>query len=185
MKKRKISLVAALAAAAMVTTSMTAYAFWNAGYNGANAAADPAVVEIGEGEVVNTTLALSEVLSSGSDLVPTSVTAQPGQVQAVVFAVNVKWTSVGNGSLISGVEAPLAIALSDIKIGNDSLEDADKGLFNLAYSETTVVGDNAAGADATITITMNEPADEAQYGRVAGKDLAFTFTFSVDGTTQD
>lgn len=177
-KKKQSSIIVALVVIAIVSTTTMAFAFWYSGYNG-DVKTEAGVVEIGEGKVVDTTLTLVDMgLTPGKSLIPKNITPTGDDVNEITFAVKVKWKSdVGGG--LTGVTAPLAIRVTDIKDGLDSLSSVDQGLFAISYGTPQVVGDSDEGIDVSIVVTMAEPVDEDQYARVAGKNLDFTFEFSV------
>ena len=170
MKQRK--LVIGLLIMLAVAVSGFTFAFWGSIQEDTTASGD---ITIGTGRTVTTTAVYSS--QTAGVLVPNgleSESVEANAVSSITFTFNVDWDDNADYT-----------AASDLTISTVSIENSNEvdvsALFNVAFPNPVIqLTPNAAAQAVTITITMNEPADQAAYDLVAGLAITFTFNFSVD-----
>lgn len=174
MKQRKL-VIGLLVMLAVVVSGFT-YAFWAGTItDGTGSAAGS--VQIGEGEPV--TIAVSVGAQDGStlDLVPAGfIEDTEAQDDEIIVTFAVTWTD--DDALAGIADADLLASVTNIEVG---------GVAN-PYTLISVVpsGLNAStiGLGNTVVlsfvVTMGEPADQTEYTAVAGKEITFDLTFSVN-----
>lgn len=169
MKQRK--LVIGLLVMLAVAVSGFTFAFWGSIQEDTTASGN---ITIGTGRTVTTTAVYSE--QTAGVLVPSGLenqSAQNNAVSSITFTFNVDWDDNADYTAASD------LTITTVSIQNSNLDDVSS-LFNVAFPNPVIsLTPNAAAQAVTITITMNEPADQAAYDLVAGLAITFTFEFSV------
>lgn len=173
-KKLVIGLLVMLA----VLVSGFTYAYWAAGI-AADSDTGIETITVGTGETVTSTVTLGSASISSGTLVPAGF-AVGGDVTSVTLTWTTSWASTGLDA--SGLTSTMTVAL--VSVENPSSADVSD-LFNVSLNNGgsyTIISD---GANVTViaTITMDEPADYAEYASVAGLEIDFTFSFSVAAST--
>lgn len=143
------------------------YAYWGGSING-SPANDNETIEIGEGQEITTVVELTKTVVGGK-LVPIGRAVEATDVEEVVLTFDVLWTDTDEAS--HGADGVLTITpLFDNNPAN---------LLNVVVN-----GDGAITAGTTqtitLTITLTEPADLAEYELVANKTFTLAITFSVE-----
>ena len=104
----------------------------------------------------------------GKVLVPSTAVLKPGDVTEIVLTYNVRI----NEPISSNLD--LTVTYSDVKIGLDS---TNKDLVNISINLAT--SDlNSTDVLVTVTVTLNEPTNEAQYNAIKNQPITFTLTFT-------
>lgn len=164
-KKRLTALALLLA----FITSGGMFAYWATNVLGTTANATPKIT-IGVGDPVNTTLTLTPTVVGGN-LVPAGFATKTHDVEQIVHTYQVQLTS--NQNAAEGTMAELNV------VYNNSAH----ALINVAIDKPSqaIVVDGAV-VTVTITITLTEPADEAEYLQVANQefDISLTFTATIN-----
>lgn len=184
--RRRGLVIGLLIMLALVTSGFT-YAYWASSVTGNNNTAT-GTITIGEGDVVSTAVVVGNELSAG-ELVPAGLSgiSQGNPVEYVMLQFSVTWTSTG--SKASGYQGTLGFAASNIQIDGSAVH---AGLVGITFQiGGTVTGANfdgngntqilADGAAVTVwvKVVLSEPATQAAYNAIAGKDITFTGTFTV------
>lgn len=144
------------------------YAYWGGSISELSKD-DNETVEIGEGQDVITTVKLTKEVAGGK-LVPSGRKVEATDVEEVVLTFDVLWTDEDAAS--HGAVGELTITTS-FEEGNPA------NLLNVVVNGD---GEIIAGTAQTITltITLDEPANLAEYELVAGKIFTLAITFSVE-----
>ncbi len=176
MKKRSL-LIVMLIMLALVTSGFT-YAFWAAGI-AADSETATGTIQVGTGETVTSTVNVAAAVNSqGADeLVPAGFAAT-GKIESLTLTFSVDWDSTGLDA--SSLQSTLTVALTAAV--NESSANV-LSLFNAAFNGVgdgtyTIVSDGSA-VSVVVTITMDEPANQAEYNLVAGQEIVLSFSFSV------
>ncbi len=157
---RKLSLF--VIALVLIGGSALAFAWWDN-----LTVEEEETITIGEGVTLEV-LAVAEV-PEGKALVPAGVILKADDVDEVELTYNVKLDT----------EVPEALDLdvvsSNIEIGGDATY---AGLVNIDISlaESTV---NDVDVLVTVTVTLDEPADQTEYDAIVNQDITFTLTFTA------
>jgi len=143
------------------------YAYWGGLIHGPEVETDEETIEIGKGQDVTTVVELTKTVVGGK-LVPSGRKVEPTDVEQVVLTFDVLWTDADEAS--HGADGVLTVTpLFDSNPAN---------LLNVVVN-----GDGAITAGTpqtiTLTITLTEPADVAQYNLVANQNFTLEITFSV------
>lgn len=143
------------------------YAYWG-GSISENSKDDNETIEIGEGQDITTVVELTKTVAGGK-LVPSGRKVEATDVEEVVLTFDVLWTDTEEAS--HGADGVLTIA--------PVFDNNPANLLNVV-----VDGDGAITAGTTqtvtLTITLTEPADLAEYELVANKTFALEITFKVE-----
>lgn len=175
MKSRKLAIGLLVMLALVVTTGT--FAFWASGING-NTANNSNTIQIGTGDSVTTTVAVTGSASSALDLVPSGREEAGVSVSSITFTFDVTWA--GASDAVSAAGSTGTLNITPVLSGADASELA---LFTVPSASTQAI---TYGDTATITITVEftqEPADFAQYQLIANATLTLDVTFLVDGVT--
>lgn len=158
--KRLITLLLPLLLLSGVSTVTGVYAYWNM-----LTKTQEETVQLGEGVAVTVDVDLIQ----DKALVPAGrLVNSDTQTEKVTLTYNVGFDGVVTETFI------LSVVESDVMIGGD---DTYADLVNIDITAPDTV-DNAGGT-VTVEVTLDEPADEATYIAVAGKDITFTLTFTT------
>ncbi|PKK97292.1 MAG: hypothetical protein CVV58_02010 [Tenericutes bacterium HGW-Tenericutes-3] len=178
---RQKKLVIGLLVMLSLLVSGFTYAYWAAGI-AADSETAVGTISVGTGETVTSTVNVAAAVNSqgSDDLVPAGFAAT-GKITSLTLTFSVDWDSTGLDA--SGLSSTLTVALTGATNGTPAQDAAVLALLNAAFNGAgdgtyTVISDGSA-VSVVITITMDEPANQTEYGYVAGQDLDLTFSFSV------
>jgi hypothetical protein len=174
MRSKKLVIGLLLLLAVVFTTGT--FAYWASSVAGDDATTT-GTITIGTGNQVTTTVSLGAAVNSqGSDALVPAGFAESGKIVSLTLSFDVDWASTGLDA--SGLTGGLAVTY-DAAVNTTNSDDV-KTLFNVSgLTGYTIDTDDATSTTVTITITMNEPSDLAEYELVAGEDVILTFTFTV------
>lgn len=165
MKTRKL-VILAIALIAIIATSVATFAYWDSLQDD-----DTVVLAAGEGVTLTAT---ANAYAEGN-LVPNddAIIMKAGDVKSITVTYQVELDK----GFTSGVT--LNVAVSNITVGGVAVtEDADVDVINIDYTESfTMVSDTAT--EVTFIVTMDEPATQAAYNKVANKEIKFDVTFTA------
>ena len=173
MKNKKRGLAILLALTGLFATVGTSLAYWASSVSG-NTQNATGTIPVGTGDAVTTTVDVT-AFTSGKVLVPTGeVTDTATQTDSVAMIFPVTWTSTdGDGA---GATGTLTVAKTALTVGGG----ADTyDLVNVAIPGPVGITADAPATNVTVTVTLDEPANQAQYDAVAGKTIVITFSFTV------
>ena len=182
MKKRGL-VIGLLIMLAVITSGFT-YAFWAAGV-AADSETATGTISVGTGNTVTSTVNVAAAVNSqgADDLVPAGF-AETGKITSLTLTFSVDWDSTGLDA--SNLQSTLTVALT---AATNPTPTSVLSLFNASFNgagaggnEYIVVTDGDA-VSVVVTITMDEPADKAEYDLVAGLDILLTFSFTVAAST--
>lgn len=198
--KKKI-VIASIALIAMFGTTAGAFAYWIHGVNAASVDS-PLDIQIGKGEVIDTTLSLASMLSNqgANELIPTHITPKAGQVTSVTQTGTIVWTADEAANLFTGTTGTLSVALTSVYVSGDAtkadLLGSNLGIDTSGAAVPLFTVELVAPNPATLTLQstvdntptpvalellfkMSEPSTKAVYDSVATKNLTFAVTLSV------
>jgi hypothetical protein len=188
MKQRKL-VIGLLVMLAVLASGFT-YAFW-AGSVGAPAeGSDSVIVNIGEGNAVTTIFALSaETVSAGTDLVPTGMANDAGEVTSFTISFDVAWNNQAlSGSSLTGSVTTGTLNFSNVVTVKDDSGDvvtvsgaAALVVVTPNVANPTTITLNATAVTLSVTITLTEPINVAQYNDIVNGTITLAFTFNVTG----
>ncbi len=188
MKSRKLVITLLLVLAFVFTTGT--FAYWASGVNGPTDGTTTGTVTIGSGDAVETSFVLSDVTAAGGDLVPASqLSNSPGEsVDSVTVTYGVQWTEDTATSQLDGTTstAPITVTWSiSADNGGTDVSTLAQSLINISAdggnaSELTL---DAAAQNFSFDITMDEPADQAEYNDISGANITITLTYSLGTVT--
>lgn len=185
-------IIALLIMLSLVLTSGT-FAYWSSYVEG-TATEATGTLEVGSGDIVETRFDLTSEFNSGGLLVPVgqAVNSNEGAVEAIDLAFDIQWVEDEAVTQMLGVDSVGQIQIShEVVITLDGVE-LDKELYaniyalvNVAYNEAnaTELTLDAAPSTFAFQITLDEPADQAEYNLIANANIAITFSYTID--TQD
>lgn len=181
-------IIALLLMLSLVLTTGT-FAFWANVVEGTSTEATGSLV-VGSGNSVQTTFSLTNDLNSGGYLVPVGQmsNSNEGAVEAIDLSFDVKWLEdeattqlLGTNSVGQiNVAHELVIKLDGVVL-DPELHPNIYSLVNVAYSEANVselLLDSAASTFA-FQITLDEPADQAEYNLIANAEISLIFTYDI------
>ena len=176
--KRKVAVAALILV--MLGGSATAFAYWASGVNVTNPTDETETVTIGTGDTIDSTVTLTETVSSTDVLVPTTITPGSGEVNSVVFTYTVDWTEDNSGSFGDGTLGTLEVDVSNILVGGVADQyDLVNVVITPGDESQAVVLNDAGTYTVTVTVTLKEPANQTEYAAVAGLDITFNVSFTV------
>ena len=188
-KKIRKTLIAFLLMLAFVLTSGT-FAYWATSVEGTSEQA-VGTLTVGSGDDVMTTFDLTNELNSGGYLVPANQVENSGKgaVGAIDLSFDVQWLEDEATSQLAGTNSVGQIVIEHevvIMLDGEVLDAEENAviydLVNVLYNEnnaTELVLDAAASTFA-FQITLDEPADQAEYNLIANAEISITFTYSID-----
>lgn len=186
LRKRLIALLIMLS----LVTSTGTFAYWASTVTGTETTSN-GTLTVGSGESVATTFDITNELDSGGLLVPVThaVNSNEGAVEAINLSYDVQWLEDEEVSQIDGTSSVADITVVEnvvITLGEtvlDPIENANiYALINVAYNESNAsqLTLDAAAQTFAMQITMDEPADQAEYDMIANAEISITFTFTID-----
>lgn len=190
MKNNKLGkkIIGLLIVLSLVLTSGT-FAYWASYVEGTDSSSNE-VLEIGTGNVVETRFDLSNNLNSGGLLVPVgqAVNSNEGAVEAINLSFDVQWVEDESTSQTSGIGS-----VGDITVGHEVVIELDGvvlnsttyasiyALVNVAYNagNVTELTLDASASTFSFQITLDEPADQAEYDLIATASISITFSYTI------
>ena len=178
MKKQRKLVIGLLLVLALVVSGFT-FAYWASSINVDQAANEGNEIQIGEGEVVQTSVSVTGSTSSALDLVPVGREVADVSVSSITYTFDVLWDGTTDTSA-TGAKADLTVtpALSGAAA-------AELLLFTVTNSHSSAT-EITYGSTTTVTITVTfttEPANAAQYDLIANKALTLTVAFALGTVT--
>jgi len=177
MFKSKKLVALGLAAVALFSTVGVSLAYWASAVNGASAN-KTATINVGAGTTISTSVSVSDFVAS-KQLVPTGYASDgyndTNEVESVTVAFSVSWESTGDDA--NGAVKTLTITQTGYTVGGGS---DTYSLINIqaAPAPFSITAD-APAVDVTMTVTMDEPTNLAQYDSVAGLAIVISYSFVV------
>lgn len=141
--------------------SALAFAWWD------NLETSENDITVGVGEGVTISVNLDEQTSG--TLVPEGVVMKTGDIDEVIIDYTV---SLSRSDLVNPLD--LIVTVDNLQVGG---EIAHTGLINVDVTNPGTI--HNASVEVTITITLDEPGDEAAYNAVANEDITFDITFEA------
>lgn len=175
MKNRKL-VVGLLVMLAVVMSTLT-FAYWASGISGDDDVASQTIT-VGTGEAVTTTVVLSKDSQTSGVLVPAGRadnSVEGTAVESVVIQYTVTLDEDQDNNTFDGDEATLSVAYSNLLV--DGVADT-YDLVNISLSYTATIAVDGTQT-VTITVTLDEPANQTEYDAVAGLDITFDLTFTA------
>ncbi len=161
--------------------SVTAGAYWASSFSVTlpGEATGTVTVEVGEGKKVTVITELNAETTGNTDvLIPSNITPVAGETISKSFTVTATWSTKTAGTVGIIQNGTISVVEDSVVITGLSDED-DAALFHVTItpeSSTIQLGSQQAF---TVTVTMTEPVNEAQYIRVAKAVITITFSLEV------
>jgi len=185
LRKKAIALLITLS---LVLTAGT-FAYWANFVEGTSDSAT-GTLEIGTGDVVETTFDLTNSLNSGGLLVPVgqAVNSNVGAVEAIDLAFDVAWNEDEAVTQLDGTSTVGQIGVShdiQITVGGVVLDQTTYAhIYNLLTvdyntsnaSELTL---DAAAETFAFQVSLDEPIDQADYDLIANASISITFSYEI------
>ena len=185
LRKKAIALLITLS---LVLSSGT-FAYWANFVEGTSQEAT-GTLTIGTADVVETKFDITNELNSGGLLVPVgqSANSNAGAVEAIDLSFDVEWQEDEATTQLLGTNTVGQISVShvvEITVGGSVLDAATHAniyaLLNVEYnasnaSELTL---DAAAQTFAFQITLDEPADQAEYDLIANAEISITFSYEI------
>jgi len=182
-------IIALLLMFTVVLTTGT-FAYWANFVEGTSTEAT-GTLQVGSGDSVLTTFNLSSELNSGGLLVPISQAqnSNEGAVEAIDLSFDIKWVEDEVTSQLLGtdsigqmqVDHEVVIMLDGVLL-NPEMHANIYDLVNVQYNEANA-SELLLDADAStfaFQITLDEPADQAEYNLIAYADISVTFSYVIE-----
>jgi predicted ribosomally synthesized peptide with SipW-like signal peptide len=181
-------IMAVLIMIAVVATTGT-FAYWASNVEGTSEQA-MGTLNIGSAESVDTTFDLSNTYNSGGLLVPLGqlVNSNEGAVEEINISYDVAWNEDEAVSQLDGTYTVGQINVSHVVAITVDGEVLDAKKYANIYDLITVTDsqDNPselildeAAKTFGFTVTMDEPADQAEYNLIANASISITFTYDI------
>lgn len=188
MKKRGL-VIGLLVMLAVITSGFT-YAFWagqvqtpiNGTVNG--------VINVGEGNNVTTTVALTGDAFTGGELVPAGFDNDGGEVDEVILTFTVAWNVLSSAGASLDDSASLAdLTITPTVVVKDELDadvTATVGTYvlvtpNVANADEITLG--AAAITISFTVTLTEPDTIAHYNALKNGTIEIEFEFAISNVS--
>ena len=170
--------------------SVTAGAYWASSFT-VNAPAAQATgtvnVTIGQGETITVSTNLNAVTAEAGDtdvLIPNTITAGDGETHTKSFTVTATWSTETTGTV--GIVQSGTISVVEDSVVIEGLSSADseslnavKALFIVTITPESGTIQLGQEPTFTVTVTMTEPANKAQYEIVKNANITITFKLKV------
>ncbi len=175
MFKSKKLVALGLAAVALFSTVGVSLAYWASSVSGASKGVT-GTINVGTGSAVTTQVNVSDIAAvAGQTLVPPGYGGTDGKVESVTLDFSISWNDTAGDS--DGAVGTLAVTRGTYTVGGAADPD---GLVNISANPSNVsITSGASALHVTYTVTLDEPANLAQYNLVAGKAIVINFSFVV------
>lgn len=160
--KRKLIATFIVMIFALAASVGTTYAWWNM-----LSQTEPEQVELGEGDEI----IVSETLTGSGILIPSTETPTGSEVTEVVFTYEVS----ANQEAIEAEVTDLTVVAQNILIGGDNTY-ASLVNIDITPNTGTVSG---TPITVTVTITLDEPADQTAYEAIKNQIITFDIVFTI------
>jgi hypothetical protein len=173
--KKKIAVFALALVMIMATT--ISYAWW-VGTRDASDTWNSNLVLIGEaGDASLVITETSSTYEDGMRLVPTGrIRNAETEIETIAYTASAVWTDGENSKTnYTGILSHTIVVMAGE--GDDGQDVTRLFNVNAEYDDDMTV--NAAATEITITIRMNEPANEEEYNLIAAQSVYFIVTFNV------
>lgn len=188
-RKSRKKVIAFLLMLSLVLTSGT-FAYWASYVEGTSTEAT-GTLEVGSGDSVQTRFDLSNALNSGGLLVPVgqAVNSNEGAVEAIDLSFDVEWKEDEATTQLLGVDSVGQIEVEhevSIVLDGEELSKQDYAhiyaLVNVLYNENnkTELTLDAPAETFAFQITLDEPADQAEYNLIANAEISITFSYKIN-----
>lgn len=188
-KRSRKSVIAFLFLLAFVATTGT-FAYWATAVEGTSTEAT-GTLTVGSGDNVVTTFSLGNELNSGGKLVPAHqvINSGEGAVGAIDLSFDVQWLEDESVSQLAGTNSVGQIIVNDlveIRLNGVLL---DREVHANIYALVHVSYDEANPSELTLDaepstfafqLTMDEPADQAEYNMIANAEISVTFSYEIN-----
>ena len=183
MKKQRKLIIGFMMLLALVVSGFT-YAYWAGSITVTQAANKTDTIKIGTGGTVSTTVAVTGGTSNELDLVPVGREVENTSVSSITYEFDVEWNGASdlNDGKTDATDATALLTATATLTGADQTE---LNLFTVTNSHSTATS-VTYGSTTTVTVTVtftSEPADAAQYAKIAGKELMLTVSFNLGTVT--
>ncbi len=155
-------LLVAIIAFALIGGSVSAFAYWDD-----LSQTESETITLGQG--VTLSVSATATAPAGKVLVPTGVVTKTNDVTSIVLTYDVELDT----SLSS--DLTLDVSASDIQIGGSTTY---ASLANVVVSPTST-GVNSTAVEVTVTVTLTEPATQAEYDAIKNQPITFNLNFNA------
>lgn len=187
--KLRNKIIASLLVLSLVVSAGT-FAYWANNVLGTETTST-GTVTVGSGDSVTTTFDLTNAQDSSGLLVPVgqSANSTAGAVEEIDLSWDVQWLEDEATSQLSGTSSVADITVASdvvITIGETVLDSTTHANIYDLINVTPNAGNateltlDAAAQTFAFQITMDEPADQAEYDLIATASVAITFTYTID-----
>lgn len=188
-KKSRKKVIAFLLMLSLVVTSGT-FAYWASYVEGTSTEAT-GTLTVGSGDTIRTTFTVGNDTNSGGLLVPKVQVLNSGEaaVGAIDLAFDIQWLENEKTTQMLGVDSVGQIKISDEVVITldgkvlDAKEFANiYALVNVQYSKhnVTKMKLDAPASTFTFEVTLDEPADQAEYNMISKAVVSITFSYTID-----
>lgn len=183
MKKRGL-VISLLVLLAVITSGFT-YAFWAAGVTGPDAQVADGTINVGTGESITTSVVLTGDNFSGGVLVPATFGGGGSDVESVSIPLTVAWNASDalgalDGSTTTGT-LQITVTVTATKGGSAVEQTLVDELVNVVRSDAlgNSITLGASAMSVGYTVTLDEPANLADYNAISGAVITVSFSFTV------
>ncbi|QMS85336.1 hypothetical protein [Candidatus Xianfuyuplasma coldseepsis] len=187
--KLKVKIIASLLLVSLVVSAGT-FAYWASNVLGTETTST-GTVTVGSGDSVSTTFDLTNAQDSSGLLVPAGQLANStaGAVGAIDLSWDVQWLEDEVTSQLAGTSSVADITVTSdvvITLGETVLDSTTYANIYALINVTPDAGNatqltlDAAAETFAFQITMDEPADQAEYDLISTASVAITFTYTID-----
>lgn len=188
-RKSRKSVIAFLFLIAFVATTGT-FAYWATAVEGTSAEAT-GTLTVGSGDNVVTTFELGNELNSGGLLVPAHQVINSGKdaVGAIDLSFDIQWLEDEATSQLAGTNSVGQIKVDDKVVIKSNGEVLDREEYANIYALVTVAYNEANPSELTLDaepstfafqVTMDEPANQAEYNLIANAEISVEFSYEID-----
>ena len=181
--------IAFLLMLSLVLTTGT-FAYWATAVEG-TAAEATGTLAVGSGDNVETTFDITNELNSGGLLVPADQlgNSNKGAVDAIDLSFDVQWLEDEEMTQLLGTNSVGQIVIEHqvvITLDGEALDQEEYAyiydLVNVAYNSDNAkeLLLDAAASTFAFQITLDEPADQAEYNLIANADISVTFSYVIN-----
>lgn len=173
MKQRK--LVIGLLVLLAVAVSGFTFAYWSSGISTAPATTETNTINIGTGDSVTTTVAVTDETGTLLPLVPVGRQDAGVTVNSITYSFDIVWAGTSSATDTTGAQATLHV--TPVLSGAAAPE---LSLFTVTAASTQTI---SYGSTTTVTVTVTfttEPANVTQYNAIQAATLSLGVTFLVD-----
>ena len=188
-KKSRKTIIAFLLMLSLVLTSGT-FAYWASYVEGTETSAT-GTLEIGSGDIAETTFNLKNTENSGGLLVPANQldNSNEGAVDSIDLTFDIAWNEDEKVSQLDGTYSVGEVEIDHnvLIVVNGEKLDQEKyaniyDLVNVEYSEKNASEMILGNGSETFAfqLTLDEPADQEEYNLIANAKIAVEFFYGID-----